>query len=733
MSYKGLFPTRTGTAIGGGGERTMLDRTGAGGFRKDFRTELDGSVTMLTTHGGMPRFQNFGAVIGSTSIAVTYTYMDTGNLLVEYPAPLSPTRLDPSKLSFIDIGTGSDYLGEISLVADTFGQQSTDQLTNRHMVEDMDSLAIGWKVPTVFTPPETLETWTAAKKAAMESSSVNKKIVIGNFPASLWTGKMRLFMQAQYGMPLEATNFGFYPDLVGTELVLKYRNTTASAVWQPGYWTHKSAGIFTAGNGEYFVIDITSGNPTIPGFACYSYEIKQTNSTVATVIKDRIAETTDPDALAKLEAYLFSLSHIDLSTQKAIGSYLPSNDGSAIAYGWKFDSTGSNAKAVVHKVLGTGYADLRWFSSTESIVFTYSEGTISMSASSAAHGEWTDGWGTFNIFAPESESLAAPLAHLSLMVNRSGVKPEFTFTNIPIYGYFKDDAWVPVKLSRTVVAGPFPKSFIIDQSGVQYTSDVGAGYYANKYQYGYIKANESGHYKEASISSGTLMDVQVGGTTYSGEAYSGTFITVTKTVTAHHTEGNAVSFHGYSIGGYPPNIWDHPEYFSAPFTGVVGIGSVVVTRLVATGSRNHKWTAVVPSLDAEAVYVSTYEADSPGTTYTNTTTTQLNVIDFGSWVPFAGFVDHGGWYGLSYPATTTSNTTPPIYPDVKVFAWNTKVSAVEGTPGGSYYQLFNVDYTYPFYDRGMMMLTSFGKRYVGSEIAASPASVGSGPRFIGWA
>ena len=52
-----LFPTRTGTPTGTANERQMLEAgNGSAGFRKRFKTNSDGSVTMLQTRNGFPEF-----------------------------------------------------------------------------------------------------------------------------------------------------------------------------------------------------------------------------------------------------------------------------------------------------------------------------------------------------------------------------------------------------------------------------------------------------------------------------------------------------------------------------------------------------------------------------------------------------------------------------------------------------------------------------------------------------
>lgn len=61
--------TRTGVPIGHAGERGMLDALGGSdGFRKRYQLNADGSMTMLKTKNGMPRFITEG---GANQLVIT--------------------------------------------------------------------------------------------------------------------------------------------------------------------------------------------------------------------------------------------------------------------------------------------------------------------------------------------------------------------------------------------------------------------------------------------------------------------------------------------------------------------------------------------------------------------------------------------------------------------------------------------------------------------------------------
>ena len=63
-----IFPTRTGTPSGTSNERIMLDKFGGSdGFRTQYQSNGDGSVTMLRTKNGMPQFSTVGTTNNSTT------------------------------------------------------------------------------------------------------------------------------------------------------------------------------------------------------------------------------------------------------------------------------------------------------------------------------------------------------------------------------------------------------------------------------------------------------------------------------------------------------------------------------------------------------------------------------------------------------------------------------------------------------------------------------------------
>lgn len=725
--FGALFPTRTGTPTGTTNERKMLDKMGGSeGFRKSFQTNLDGSVTQCNTRNGMPEFITRGE-IPPVQPKNSY-YMESGQLEWSFPGDENPTRLDPAKWHFLDIPTTSDYLGKIAGLPPVFGAQTnTPELT-----EGMESQAIGY--PYQSDPAK-----VAAIKEAYGNATLMKKLTAAFFPASLFSGKMRAFIQAQYGAKETQAGDPLHVEVFGGSVNLLYKATIGgvTASVQFGLWSHASPGIFNAGDGSYWLLNITGG----PAFTVTAYQIKQITTVAKELLKEHTLNPSD-----EAESYLFAHSTIDTTNPQVVGTFTGAA-GAAMAYGWKWNSDGSKASIVVHEGLGSGVADLRWQASTMHMSVSYtaqspvSAAGLYVSCETVGHGEWTDGWGTWNIFVPSAATSTAPLDLYSLATNTTGVKPAFNFSGIPVYGYYKGSEWQEVVISRNLAAGARNTQ---RDANIIYNPDLDMGtYIPNRDQYGAVFANQGCSYEQHEITSSTTMPISVGGISYAGGTSFGTHVYKVKTVASAGEMDNTVSFTGTRVGG-GASFGDPPGYVYSDGTGSNGGGFCTIARCTITvttfvGTTYDAWALVIPGGDCAAAYVATHTSVTSAS-YTTSTRVSHGVFEFhGAEYRFAPYANVNaykcnGWFGVSDPDDTLVITpAPPAELATKVFCFNTAVDGDVGIPGGSYYALFNVNKNYPYYDRGMYVYTSAGKRYVGSEGIKSPESVNYLHRFVGWA
>lgn len=694
---------RNGTPQGKATENRMLDAMGGQDtIKKRFQTNADGSVVMAHTRGPGTQPEFITSLTASIPVEAT-AYMESGQLEWTYPAPLSPTRLDPASWHFLDIFTTQDYEGKISYAHSTLGQQ----LNVPSLAEGQASIAVDGT-----------------------ETSVLKKIVMGLFPASLFSGKMRRFIQAQYGAKNTPGNFKLTVELSGSSAILQYVNGGTITF---GTWAHNTPGIFAASDGSWWLLSITGG----PNYVVTAYRLVPNGVARSLINEYQISDLTD-DVKAKLECYIFAHCTIDASNPQSIGSFAGAN-GSAMAYGWKWKMDGSRASIVVHETLGTGSHDLRWKSSTMHVDFTYtpiaepSASNFSVSSTISVSGEWTDGWGTYNIFVPVQETSQSPMQLFSLAVSTASVKPKFSFAGVEVYGYYVGDVWQPIVISRNIAG---PTGYTQNNNGQFY--NPGQESATNNFTYSHDLANVSNHYDSKNITSGTEMTVSIGGASFIGTIETGVF---TEYDFSNGGGGNysSVAYATSQVGDTGSPFFGLPDgYATFDDTGGVQFEWGYANRLFYqfTGTRYKAWALVIASRDCESCYVATHTYDGSGS-YIHEESTGRSITRFfsavDSFIPFRGSFHFGGTFGFSVNRVDVSDTNPPPSYSYDVYCFNTAIQAVQGIPGGSYYALFNVEYTYPYYDRGMYAYTSCDSRYVMSEGLKAPASVDADHRFVGWA
>jgi hypothetical protein len=717
--------------------RAMGENDGTTGYRTIIRETHEGTA-IARTRDGMPMVE---IVKPGENL-----YLESGHLEFSAPGELNPDRLAPAKWRVLDIDPSGDYLGEIYANDEDVGTQVEEQPTpidppNPGVLRDnIDSLAIGYERST-----NSAADYKA--KIAAGDKTVLKKIVVGLFPPSMWSGKMRLFMQAQYGMKQDSDCWFFMPEMLGESALLNY--TTASGTLQFGWWSHKSPGIYSDGKGNYWLLDIHLGSGT--AFEIDAYPIVPQDDATDYLLQAYNATSPAPTEAekTKIEAYLFAHSIIDLGKKKQIGTYDPGVPGGAIAYGWKFNSTGSQARVNLTRTLDAGTANARFNTCQVTLDITYIPLTKvwTVSGNKTAGADWTDGWGVYNIFIPP-EPLGSSMELYSIAIERPNVKAAFSFSAVEIYGYYVNDVWKSVTVSRTVLEGPFPVN-IWSGTGQLFHPELPSGFVANRYQYGYTAA-EDWTYEQHELYAGDNMTLTVGSNTYAGKSEYGKHAYVSATFgSPGSVSAKFIDFYARQTGSavyFPPSPPGYPPAGPFPMYGAyvaVQRAAWEMTSISYTGWAYEKWVLVIPKGDAEAVYVSIYESStsSSGTVTKSVSSSPaltVHMVCYPSgggapqiFTPWAPYIP--GWYGDTNRTSVVTYPAPPPGPDVVVYCYNNALLGTVGTPGGSYDGLYNVAQNYPQYDRTMTCYTSHGLRYTFSDGPTSPASVPTSPRFVGWA
>ena len=731
-----IMRTRTGPCQGDSTERQMLDAINdTGSFRTRVMIHPDGSQTRMKTKGGMPEFIT-DEVHTTTEETELTVYMESGQLEYTLPGLENPERSYPAKWHFLDIDPSGDYLGYIHYdPASSVGAQKNDPA----LYEGMDSLAVGY-------PKKTTTSADDASRAQYESATAAKKLMMSMFPASLYSGKMRSFIQAQYGAK-ETTDDPLRVTISGASATLEYIRANQSITL--GLWAHNSPGIYTAADGTFWLLSVSTTQ-------FIAYPIKQDKAGKALL---KVYNSTAVTDRSKLEPYIFAHSFIAINegTTYAING-LPG--GTPLAYGWKFNSTGSKASIVLHEDVGS-YGDMKLRAWECHLTFSYSNGVFSVSEEVTNHGYWTDGWGTFNIFVPERD-IATRLQCYSIAM-QDGVAAAFDFGNVPVYGYYVDDVWKTVVISRelhTYSPGSYP--WTLTYSGIVINSYADPSTNIAAWEEGFYEGMNPWEVHTEYKRSTLMMNISFDGFSFAGERkYVDTWDTYQTysdplpwTITidwfagqwgtgpaCEYSTESALAFVNTPCGTYEscPDINGNVANW---LTNRPALAKRHSETISATKYDERGWVLIVPGFDAEAVYIDTY-THQVFTAYSKTSSVSGN--HFHAWQYVTGLAGAGAmyvtvytstvtWYADSWIESTETTTTPPAVPFVvEQRAFNSELHGDVCSDPLQPTSLFQVDRTYPYYDPGMFFFTSYGGRYLGSEGIKSPNSVRPQDRFVGWA
>lgn len=288
-----IFPTRTGTPTGSANERQMLDKTGAGGFIKSYRTLPDGTVVRLETKNGMPRF--ITDVSRQVTADIFYLEMDSGIVdLLSIHEGTSNYNL-PGKIYQTDYVASHAGNNERAVGC---GKIRTSDATGPIVPNGADSVAFpsgGNKVTAKYVPP------------------------------SMFTGKMRFYVQALYGSTW--SSLVLFGETEGRPFL------KASIGDEEEHVFTTRTGLFTdQTTGEHYVIWPHSSSATI---------CKLKSSAAAEKFRKFIIPASGLMAADKerVEAYILSQSIPDPSTTQTVSYSLTPTEALGYSFHFNWDGT----------------------------------------------------------------------------------------------------------------------------------------------------------------------------------------------------------------------------------------------------------------------------------------------------------------------------------------------------------------------------------------------------------
>lgn len=226
--------------------------------------------------------------------------------------------------------------------------KTVSEVVGEALVDGQESLSVGCtaKLDTVIALPPCEKTYSNGGYCDPEKI-FKKKLAQGACPASKFSGKLRLYVQALYGskrtdyrvltnpltgavMDYDSLIIKAVMDVGGTETVTEY---TLSSQFS------KANGIFTTDDYRYFLIEAGT-------FVRY-YPLRispQAEKLRALLVAN---PTLTAAEVKRIEAYILSTAVVDMTQSKASGALTPT--GQPFYYGWHWSSDGKSGEAVCHE------------------------------------------------------------------------------------------------------------------------------------------------------------------------------------------------------------------------------------------------------------------------------------------------------------------------------------------------------------------------------------------------
>lgn len=739
------------------------------GYHVQNRQFPDGSSARFESNNGVQRAMVWP--VGGGGDDELYPYMETGCFTNSSAFASQELRELPAKWRFGDIPTVSDWLGGIRIKS---GRQIKRQPTpiDTHILRDnIDSLAIGYKR---YASPES----DAQSKEMNFEKMLEKKLILNQYPAGVFSGKFRLFMQAQYGAHLDSFRMRISVSGAGTTFLyyLAKDMDGGDIDWQLTHFSQDSVGLHTTPDFKYFalrIIEISGGRVQVKASPIVFNDLGE-------IILKGLRNTQKKGLLTKeiqrrVEAYLFTEGRIDAVNEVVAGEAETGPLGDTLEYGWKFNNDGSKLSIITHRYTGEPPNEHYLGREVHITLSRSEEGVWGVNAQVLPDVPWIDGTGSWHIFRPDIDYADGNLVCFSNFANGQAYRATATFSNAPVYGYYdKNDTWVAVRITQTAVDPEPVYDMSFDSLEVEpgvSDSDMKENFFSVVEFNTKVKDVDGGRAycdKRSDIKRDSL---SVGETMYNGE------LSTYRSWAAERVVANVViggpptvDWNGVStppetfprtnfFHGLPPPVWlPNSPFEENPDVSAVGkewvdgngpntvrwIGSknVTYTRTEREGFSYDQWTLVIPPNESSAVMVATrHMEDVDGFVYTTSETvgagqcgyTHPNYSDPA--LPNIEWVRILPWYWttpvMPDNAATVVTDVTPLTRDVAMAGHIHNAGVVSGTPSLSYTTLFDVNSKYPYFNGTLSLMASYAEWYKGSEGMEKPSGLPSSS-FVGW-
>lgn len=443
-----------------------------------------------------------------------------------------------------------------------------------------------------------------------------KKLAAALCPASIFTGRTRLYVQAMYGQHLYRSARGSttpgandkptaVPGLAiggsATPALVLQPTPTDTEAGSPVTLTTSSGVYLDAETGKHWLFVIGIGTVTVyplVGSTCAESMRKH-----LITINSPVPQPLGDEDRAHLEAFI--LSTCLPSVQRKAVLTIPAVEAFAMGYGWHWNRTGLAADIVINAVFEQGGISRAMRSTHRRVTMTRridTEGVVTFEAALAVV-EGPKDWAVHRALWTIAEPSWASLTLLKTTPRQS----DLIECDAPFYAFYRGDDLQVCRVKVRFISGSEPKRTISTRfadSEVYGANDI--GYSTVGLLDGFLEERLNGvGYVEAEFRCGGEV---LAGLTY-GKTNSGQRIDLKNKV---HTGfiGPTVSDGSYQVNtydtGYPNenDIWEQAgPYEGFPNNSITATVEYDIRTVIVQESETSQATIVVPINDAEAVYL----------------------------------------------------------------------------------------------------------------------------------
>jgi hypothetical protein len=226
---------------------------------------------------------------------------------------------------------------------------------------------------------------TKTPDSSMIDAMIAKRKAMESCPASMFSGKMRLFMQSRYGALLDES---IVCDATFTVTVDGVQISNLGGVG----W-----GLFTTSDYRYFVLHFSGSSVTV-----YPLKARKSVSSLVESLRSNLVNFATDDEREKPEAYILANSEFDTANAVTYNNAIPTT--TPLMYGWSFKFDGSKADIISIATDGVGlntYFVSTHYSLNISHVKNGSVDEFGFEAETVSVENWRDGRGSYHIFVPD--------------------------------------------------------------------------------------------------------------------------------------------------------------------------------------------------------------------------------------------------------------------------------------------------------------------------------------------